>query len=423
MNDSEPRVTIVSAGQLSTCPRMVKVTDALHAEGNRVRVVMNRRSDWASRSDGLLEAERPWLDATTIDTRRGAGSFSTFWPGAARYHMARRITRILGVARTSASLRRCALLRSSEALLEATIAKPTDFLYFGGGSYPIAREAARRLSVPYAIDFEDFHRGEQDSSAEGRFQSDLTASVEADAARDARFVSMGSPLISARYAECLGVSGVVLHNVFPLPSEVPSFELPRGPLKLYWFSQTIGAGRGIEHAIRGAGAAAMDTELHLRGRIDGSYREGLESLARQVAPKVKLTIHEPSPSADMIDTCRSFDIGLSLETGDIPNTRVLLSNKVFTYMLAGLATIYSDTPAQRAFRDALGDRQPICALDDTAALATILRTWDADRSSLLAAQQDAWHWAKRRWHWEHDNERGRLLRLFDEHLSEVARCA
>ena len=102
---------------------------------------------------------------------------------------------------------------------------------------------------------------------------------------------------------------------------------------------------------------------------------------------------------------------------------MLLSNKVFTYMLAGLATIYSDTPAQRAFRDALGDRQPICALDDTAALATILRPWDADRSSLLAAQQDAWHWAKRRWHWEHDNERGRLLRLFDEHLSEVARCA
>ena len=51
----------------------------------------------------------------------------------------------------------------------------------------------------------------------------------------------------------------------------------------------------------------------------------------------------------MIDACRPFDIGLSLETGAIPNTRVLLSNKVFTYLLAGLATIYSDTPAQRAF--------------------------------------------------------------------------
>ena len=423
MNDSEPRVTIVSAGQLSTCPRMVKVADALHAEGNRIRVVMNRRSDWASRSDGLLEAERPWLDATTIDTRRGAGSFSTFWPGAARYHMARRITRLLAVARASAPLRRCALLRSSEALLEATVAKPTDFLYFGGGSYPIAREAARRLSVPYAIDFEDFHRGEQDSSAEGKFQSELTASVEADAARDARFVSMGSPLISTCYKECLGVSGVVVHNVFPLPSEAPAFELPRGPLKLYWFSQTIGPGRGIEHAIRGAGAAAIETELHLRGRIDGSYRESLESIARQAAPKLKLVLHEPSASAGMIDACRPFDIGLSLETGAIPNTRVLLSNKVFTYLLAGLATIYSDTPAQHAFCDGLGDGQPICALDDTAALAKILKTWDADRASLLAAQRDAWQWAKRRWHWEHEDERGALLRLFDEHLPKVARCA
>ena len=220
--------------------------------------------------------------------------------------MARRITRTLGVARTSAPLRRWALLRPSEALLEATMSQPTDFLYFGAGSYPIAPEAARRLSVPYAIDFEDFHRGEQDTSAEGRFQSELTASVEADAVRDARFVSMGSPLISARYEECLGVSGVVLHNVFPLPSEAPAFELLRRPLKLYWFSQTIGPGRGIEHAIRGAGAAAIETELRLRGRIDGSYREGLESLARQVAPKLKLTIHAPNSSAGMIDACRPF---------------------------------------------------------------------------------------------------------------------
>ena len=47
MNESEPRVTIVSAGQLSTCPRMVKAADALYAEGYRVRVVMNRRADWA----------------------------------------------------------------------------------------------------------------------------------------------------------------------------------------------------------------------------------------------------------------------------------------------------------------------------------------------------------------------------------------
>ena len=125
----------------------------------------------------------------------------------------------------------------------------------------------------------------------------------------------------------------------------------------------------------------------------------------------------------MIDACRPFDIGLSLKTGAIPNTRVLLSNKVFTYLLAGLATIYSDTPAQRAFCDGLGDRQPICALDDTAALANILKTWDADRASLLAAQQDAWQWAKRRWHWEHDDERGALRQLFDEHLPKVARCA
>jgi len=401
---------------------MLKVADALHEEGYRVRAVTHERAGWAAAYDGELERERPWLDRTRVDTRREAGAFA-FWPAAARYHGSRRLSRTLGIARAGATLRRRAWLRSSEELLDAAISEPTDFLYFCGGSFPIAREAARRLGARYAIDFEDFHSGELDDTREGRWQAELTMSLERDAFEDARFVTMGSPLIASRYRERDGVDGTVIHNVFPLPAKAPAFELPRGPLKLYWFSQTIGPGRGLEVAICAVGLSTIRAELHLRGAISQAYRAGLETLARDRAPNLSLEIHEPSSPAAMVESCRAFDVGLALETGADVNKRILLSNKIFTYLLAGLAIAFSETDAQRSFRNALGDRQALFALGDAKALAAWLARWDENRSSLLEAKKDAWSWAKRRWHWEHEDERGAVIRCFRKHLAHPRRPA
>ena len=411
MEVSQPRVTLVSAGQLCTCPRMVKVADALHEEGYLVRAVTNRRTEWGVACDLGISKERPWLSMQTVDARREAGS-GAFLPSAVRYHAARRVTRTIGIGPSGTKLRALAWLLSGAELLAAVRSTPADFFYFCGGSFPLARFVAG----PYAVDFEDFHRGEPDDSADGRWESELTASLERDVAGNARFVTMASPLIAAEYRKYIGISGVVVHNVFPLPVTPPKFENPSGPLKVYWFSQTIGPGRGLEEAIRGAGSSGVATELHLRGAVAG-YRGELERLARETAPDLKLEFHEPRPPSEMVARCRAFDIGLASEPGLTPNSRVLLSNKVFTYMLAGLAVAFSDTPAQREFRNALGNTQALGTLADA------LRHWDADRGALVGAKRDAWAWAKRRWHWEHPEERGTIARAFAEHVPKAVRCA
>src|SRR5438093_5578557 len=55
-----------------------------------------------------------------------------------------------------------------------------------------------------------------------------------------------------------GVRPLPIHNTFSI---VPADANKRadGPLRLYWFSQTLGAGRGLEDVIRAAGRSEEHT--------------------------------------------------------------------------------------------------------------------------------------------------------------------
>src|SRR5206468_8520292 len=68
------RICIVTAGHLSTCPRMLKAADALAAAGHRVRVVSARYIDWAVAADLEVGRSRPGSWAwTMVDAGRRVG--------------------------------------------------------------------------------------------------------------------------------------------------------------------------------------------------------------------------------------------------------------------------------------------------------------------------------------------------------------
>src|SRR5262249_61295815 len=72
-----PRVTVVTAGHLSTCPRMLKAADALALAGYDVRVVATIHEPWAVAADADARSRRTWA-GTSVDHRRGEGG-STYW--------------------------------------------------------------------------------------------------------------------------------------------------------------------------------------------------------------------------------------------------------------------------------------------------------------------------------------------------------
>jgi hypothetical protein len=165
------------------------------------------------------------------------------------------------------------------------------------------------------------------------------------------------------------------------------------------------------------GIAGVAGELTLRGRPVPGYLDGLHRLASASAPRLRI-IHEPPASPDaMVDLSRGYDVGLALEQMQVKNHQIAQSNKLFTYLLAGNAIAMTDTPGQHALGVDVGAAAGLVPPGDVAALASVFARWAAEPSVLDAARRAAWDAARRRWHWQHEDERGLLYRLIGEVLS------
>ena len=400
----------MTGGHLSTCPRMLKAADALVDDGYDVVVVATSSTAWAERADiDVLERRRGRFRIETIDYSRAQGRLLHLKSG-----LRRRIARAF-VSRTKAvsfRLATSAFARVHEELAGAAVATSADF-YYGGttGGVAAAFEAATRTARPYALDLEDFFCGEP---PEGSLDAQLAERIEREILPGARFLTASSGPIAEAYAKKYRVEVETIHNVFPLPEEWPEFSSrAEGPLRLYWFSQTIGPGRGLEDAIEGAGLAEVDAELHIRGRFADGYQEKIETLSKERAPRLRLRHYPPGLPDEMVNLAREFDAGISLEAGGSQNNRLALGNKVLTYIVAGLALVMSDTTGQHRLKEELAEQALAVTTGDVRALAEGFRQLANDGRHLLECRKASWNAALRRWHWEHAEERGKLLSLFE----------
>jgi hypothetical protein len=390
---------------------MLKAADALADDGYDVVVVATSSTPWAEHADiDVLERRRGRFRVDTIDYSRAHGRLLHLKSG-----LRRRIARSLASRREAVSFRLAtsAFARVHEELADAAVATSADF-YYGGttGGVAAAFEAATHTSTPYALDLEDFFSGEP---PEGSLDALLAERIEREILPGARFLTAASGPIAEAYRFKYGLAVETLHNVFPLPAEAPELDSRgEGPLRMYWFSQTIGPGRGIEDAIEGAGRARIRSELHLRGAVADEYLETLRALGQAKAPNLALAIHSPGFPDEMTELAAPFDVGLSLEQPSSVNRRLCLTNKALIYPLAGLALAMTDTPGQRSFASELGDDILVVPPGDVEALAEGLGQLASDRSRLLECRKASWGAAIGRWHWEHKEERGKLLGLFED---------
>ena len=412
------RVCIVTAGQLSTCPRMLKAADALARAGYRVRLVSARHTDWADETDRDTRAHRSaaW-DWTAVDHRRAGSPLRYAWSGARR-RGARTLTRLLGAHLAPLYVCIRAYSREHSGLVAAALAEPAD-LFYGGttGALAAAAEAGRRAGVPFGLDLEDFHPAELAAGPGAEVAHALADRILREVLPRTRFLTTSSEAIAAAYAERYAVYAQVVHNTFPLPPDPPALEPSPGEgLRLYWFSQTIGPGRGLEDVVRAAGLADIPVEMHLRGRALPDYVRTLERLAESQAPLLKLVVHPPAPPDAMVALCAGYDVGLAVESPHVLNRELCAPNKPYTYVLAGLAVVLTDTAGQRPLAADLGEGAFSYRSGDVGALAAGLRRWAEDKTALAAAKALAWQAARRRWHWEHPAERGALLAAVEEAL-------
>lgn len=393
------RVCILCPHHISAQPRSLREADTLHQAGYQVRVVSRTLTPEGAAADRTLMARRGWrLDA--VELRRGSAPRE--WLAA---HLISRAAGGVGRVAPFPALAARALVPGVGAVIRRAAAAPAD-LYIGHTQVMLrpAAVAAARAGARYAFDCEDLldRSGTDDGAAVRR--------VEAAHVPGAAFVTAASAPMAAALERSTGRSDIaVLHNVPPLSSRgeitPPSTTGGRRPLRLHWFSQTIGPGRGIEDAVRSL-PDLNGVELHLRGRIPQDYRSRLLSLADRAADRLYFLPLAPHDS--LIPSMSGFDVGLALERPAHPNYALTITNKVFAYLMAGLAVLATDTPGQRAVLEGTGGAALYPAAD-LVKFCDVVRSWRDDADRLWRDRRSAWKLASDRFNW--DTESGRYLEL------------
>ena len=156
---------------------MLKAAESLGEAGYDVRVVSSNFEPWATAADDVLRT-RVRLNWTVVDYSRSTANASRVRAGL-RYRLCRQLVKAIGADKLPTGVVGRAMNRPSPELVSATVAEPADLIYSGGGALLPATLAARRLGVPYAVDLEDLHSGEQASTtAEGRLTNALAQAAE-----------------------------------------------------------------------------------------------------------------------------------------------------------------------------------------------------------------------------------------------------
>lgn len=163
----------------------------------------------------------------------------------------------------------------------------------------------------------------------------------------------------------------VIYNSFPANEATLSISQPQGPLRFYWFSQTIGEGRGLEFFIACMAKSKAKMQLVLRGNVVGAYQESLKKL---ITEKDEILFLPLIDNHLLLADMANYDAGLALEPDTPPNKNLTISNKLFHYMAAGLPIIASYTKGQAEIAEQHPEYIFMYPQNDTTAVANILDT-------------------------------------------------
>lgn len=401
------RICLVGATHPSYNPRLLREADTLVAAGHEVRIVCRQADSMLARQDADLVRTRKWK-LQPVELMRDGPSHRAWLVESTRAKIFQKGFEA-GIKTSGIASR--GYVRGLKRLEKLAESEQADwFIAHTQVALPVAAAAARHWNAKLGFDCEDLlaELGSELPSFVRRIEKEYLPRCD--------YISTPSLAIADRLVELYGIRAPsVLYNVFPLhlangmkpPAERPATD----PLRLHWFGQTVGEGRGIEEAIEALTLLNEGVELHLRGRISQQYRSLLESLARRNSANLRLIFHSVVIHEQLIGKMDQFDIGLALERPANSGYARTITNKLFSYLLAGLAVLATDTPGQREIMDQLPQAGFLYSAGRPDMLANGVRKWMRDRNSLRAAKQAAWDAARNGCCW--DIEQTKFLRLLE----------
>jgi glycosyltransferase involved in cell wall biosynthesis len=404
-----PLICLITPTHVSANPRIVKEANALAEAGYRVHLVAADVNVKLRELDVSIFSHAQWSHSLVP-----RGAFVSYGMRTILQRLARLL---LGKCRLN-SLRLASLAHGRLIGGLTKAAKNVSaqlYIAHNLAALPAAASAAVATGAKLGFDAEDFHTEELTDSQRDDGDQVAREIIENLLLPRCDYLTAASPLIAKVYGEKYGVRMEPILNVFPLSEALgnlgPSRLIPRS---LYWFSQTIGAGRGLEAFMSAMSEMKEVPMLYLRGNLSEEYRETIGRLAKELHLERHVRFLPVALPKEMIPLAAPYSLGLAIELNTPLNRALCLTNKVFVYLLAGIPVLFSRTPAQDQLARALDDAALIVDLDSPRETARMLESFFQDQKLQQRARARALELGRGRYNW--DKEKKTFLRLVAECL-------
>ncbi|MDR3715395.1 MAG: glycosyltransferase [Puia sp.] len=339
-----PGILLLTTTNLACNPRCLKEVRLLHSMGVKVTVVAFDLHNWTTEKERELNGELKGVNFHYLESGR-----RPFIPWL-RASVEERIGRLAGpLFPSNAFLSALAVSKRSGPLLRWVRKERNSYdlvIAHNPGAFYAAAHLSHRMGIPFALDIEDYHPGEGNGRAERQCVGYLMRMLMERSA----YCSFASPLIMRYSQNLLHTAGkgdfFVVNNSFPLAEfQLPRKEGPAGKkLQLVWFSQFIDYGRGLEKIFPALDRFAGEIELTLFGTARDTF------FRNEMRDREYIRYAGSLSQKELHLELGRYDAGLALEDGTVDQNRNLcLTNKIWSYLQAGLYIVATNTDAQQLF--------------------------------------------------------------------------
>lgn len=399
------KIILITSGQPSLNPRLVKEADSLIEAGYQVEVIYQYWNSWATILDEKLLSQKKWKA-----TRIGGDPINekiTYWHTRIGLKVGRKLIKLFGFGGGLAEL---AIGRCTYQLIEKAKNTVGDiYIAHNLAALPAAVLAAKYNHAKSGFDAEDLHRYEM-SSDDLNNDVRLKKYLEERYFPSVNYLTTSSPEITKKYEALFPfLKFKTLLNVFSsINVELAFKNNNQESLKLFWFSQNVGLFRGIQDVIGALKILEQEKiEFHILGFLSHDIKTELDQIINNLkfinAPKI--IFHPPIDSTELINFASNFDVGLATELGFSINNDLALSNKIFTYAQAGLAIIASDTTAQKQFMITFPNMGTVYEKKNSTSLALIIKKYIEHKELLAKHQTQSAQIAKQELNWDVEKEK------------------